>query len=77
MEKLNYEDGFMLESIINKINEIVDRLDELEDRLDGRINSHWKFHRFLDARIERIEEKLGIKEEKHAEGDNKNHKRTV
>jgi hypothetical protein len=44
-EKLTMEDAFVMELIVNKINEVIDRLDEMEDDYDRRISAHWKFHR--------------------------------
>ena len=51
MEKLTLEDALMIENVIEKINEIIDRL----DAIDKRIDAHWKFHRFLNERIEKLE----------------------
>jgi len=59
MEKITLEDALMIENVVNKFNEIIDRL----DAIDKRVDAHWKFHRFLGERIERLEEKLGIKKE--------------
>lgn len=63
MEKLTYEDAFVMEIVVNKINEIITRLDELEDRLDGRISAHWKYHRLKEH-----------KEDRNAEGNHKDNK---
>ena len=56
---MTVEDALMIENVVNKMNEIIDRL----DAIDKRVDAHWKFHRFLGERIERLEEKLGIKKE--------------
>jgi len=44
-EKLTLEDAYVMELVVNKINELIDRLDEMENRIDGRIDNHWKYHR--------------------------------
>jgi hypothetical protein len=53
MEKLSLEDALMIENVVNKINLIIEEL----EYLDGRIDRHWKFHRYLDKRVEGLEEK--------------------
>jgi hypothetical protein len=45
MEKLTIEDAYVMELVVNKVNEIIDRLDSMEDDYDRRISAHWKFHR--------------------------------
>lgn len=45
-EKLNYDDGYIGEILVNKINELIDRVDALEDRLGTRMDKHWAYHRY-------------------------------
>jgi hypothetical protein len=45
MERLNYEDGYLLELLVDKINELVDKVNEMEESIDRRISAHWKYHR--------------------------------
>ncbi len=54
-EKLTLEDAYVMELVVNKINEIIDRLDEMENRLDGRIDNHWKYHRLNKENKEKKE----------------------
>jgi hypothetical protein len=65
MEKITLEDALMIENVVNKINEVIDRL----DAIDKRIDAHWKFHRFLGERIEKMEEKLGLKKSEGVKND--------
>lgn len=44
-EKLTLEDAYVMELVVNKINELIDRVDDMESRLDSRIDNHWKYHR--------------------------------
>ena len=44
-EKLTLEDAYVMELVVNKINELIDRVDEMENRLDSRIDNLWKYQR--------------------------------
>lgn len=46
MEKLNYEDGLMLENILDRINELIEEVEYLGKRIDR----HWKYHRVEEER---------------------------
>lgn len=63
MEKLNIDDAFVMEIVVDKINEMIDKLMEMDERLSKRISNHWKYHRYLSKRIELVEDKLGIKQD--------------
>ena len=41
------------QNVVNKINLIIEEL----EYLDKRIDRHWAFHRYLDKRIESLEER--------------------
>lgn len=69
-EKLTYEDGYVGEILVNKMNEIIDRLDAVEERLDSRFNSHWKYHRIKQEEIDAIKIKVGLKTEDEKNGGN-------
>ena len=60
MEKLSYNDAFVMEIVVDKINEIIDYVEKTEEILYGRIDAHWKYHRYLNKRIEEMEKILGI-----------------
>lgn len=49
MKKLTYEDGLMLDALIDKINEIIDYIIDMDERLNRRIHNHWAWHRRGDA----------------------------
>ncbi len=53
MEKLTLEDALMIENVVGKINLIIEEL----EYLDKRIDRHWAFHRYLDKRIDALEER--------------------
>jgi hypothetical protein len=60
LEKLSVNDAFIMELLVDRINQIIDRIEEIDDRLTKRIDSHWKYHRFLSKRLEEVEDRLGI-----------------
>ncbi len=51
IEKLKYEDSFLMENILNKLNEVID---ELEDQ-NQRINRLWKFLRMREQKQQQEE----------------------
>jgi len=53
IEKLTLDDALMIENVVTKINLIIEEL----EYLDKRIDRHWAFHRYLDKRIESLEER--------------------
>jgi hypothetical protein len=67
VEKLRYEDSFVNEILVNKINELIDELEKVDDAMAKRIENHWKFHRIksyeLEERLLKIESALGFKKE--------------
>ncbi len=71
-EKLNYDDAYVGEILVNKVNEIIDRLDTIEEKVADRFNANWKYQRIkkeeLDKRFQAIERKLGIKYEEEGNG---------
>jgi hypothetical protein len=58
IEKLNLEDVFVMELLVNKINEIIDAVNSLDDRLTQRIDNNWKHHRQMSRDIENLKEAL-------------------
>ena len=60
LEKLSVNDAFIMELLVDRINQMIDRIEEIDDRLTKRIDSHWKYHRFLAKRLEEVEDRLGI-----------------
>jgi len=52
IKKIEYEDAYMMENIINKINEIID---EVNDQ-DKRIDRHWRFHRLREKEDKKEED---------------------
>lgn len=56
MEKLTLEDALMIENVVEKINSIIEEI----NYLDKRIDRHWAYHRYLDKRIEALEERTKV-----------------
>lgn len=56
MEKLTLEDALMIENVVEKINSIIEEI----NYLDKRIDRHWAYHRYLDKRIEALEERAKV-----------------
>ena len=54
IERLNLEDVFVMELLVNKINEIIDELNGLDDRLTQRIDNNWKHHKQMSRGIENL-----------------------
>ena len=64
IEKINYEDAYVMEIMVDKLNEIIDAINEIDARLTQRMDNHMKYHRFLSKRLETTEDKLGIPHDK-------------
>jgi chaperonin cofactor prefoldin len=58
IEKLNLEDVFVMELLVNKINEIIDTVNDLDERLTQRIDNNWKHHRQMSRQIDELKENL-------------------
>ena len=67
-EKLTYDDGYVGEILVNKINELIDRIDALDDKLADRFNQHWKYHRIKQEEMDAIKRKIGLKTEEEKNG---------
>ena len=48
MEKLDFEDSYVMEIVVNKINEIIDEVSLLEEHFNKRINNLWAYHRRMN-----------------------------
>jgi len=58
MERLNYEDAFVMEIVVDKINSIIEELEVMKKGLTERIDNNWKHHKQLSRRLEALEEAL-------------------
>jgi len=55
MEKLTYDDAFVMEIVVNRINDIIEEVQESEVSFDSRLNSNWKSHRLFNDRLDKLE----------------------
>jgi|APFre7841882630_1041343.scaffolds.fasta_scaffold563606_2 uncharacterized spore protein YtfJ len=44
IEKLSYNDGMMLEKLVDSINQLI----EMVEYLDKRMDRHWQYHRMKE-----------------------------
>jgi len=75
MEKLKYEDAFVMEIVVDKINEIIENLQAIENDLHSRIDALWKYQRVkkdeMEKRLRETEELLGVNSKRVDKNGNK------
>jgi len=65
MNRLTFEDAFVMEIVVNKINEIIEYVEKVEEGLHSRVDALWKYQRVkkdeMEKRLREMEDLLGVK----------------
>jgi hypothetical protein len=75
MEHLSNEDAYVMEIVVNKINEIIDEVNALEEHFNKRINNLWAYHRRRDEQPKpqngepKVERKPKLEPSQETKGD--------
>jgi hypothetical protein len=64
IEKLTSEDMYVMELVMDRINQLIDKVDKIEKDLTDRLDNNWKHHKHLRREIDSIKESLGTAQTK-------------